>query len=148
MNTKIKQGLLGGIAATVVMTAFMMIAAVMGMPKMSPPEMLATMMALPIFVGWIMHFMIGVIFALAYAFFFMNWVKSVHSNVLKGVIFGVAAFIFAQIAMAILGAVIGGVPATNDNAMLIMIGGIVGHVVFGIVVAIIVKDGGSTTNIE
>lgn len=148
MNTKIKQGLLGGIAATVVMTAFMMIAAVMGMPKMSPPEMLATTMGLPIFVGWIMHFLIGVIFALAYAFFFINWVKSVNSNVLKGVIFGVAAFIFAQIAKAILGAVIGGMPATDDSAMLMMIGGVVGHVVFGIVVALLVKDGGSTTNFE
>jgi hypothetical protein len=148
MNTKIKQGLLGGIAATAVMTAFMMIAAVMGMPKMSPPEMLATMMGLPIFVGWIMHFMIGVIFALTYAFFFMNWVKSVNSNVLKGVIFGVAAFIFAQIAIGILVDVVGGMPVTDDNTMLIMIGSIVGHVVFGIVVAFIVKDNGSTTNFE
>lgn len=140
MNTKIKQGLLGGIAATAGMTAFMMIAPVMGMPKMSPPEILATMMGIPILVGWIMHFMIGVIFAFAYAFFFMNWVKGVNSNVLKGIIFGVAAFIFAQIGMAILGAMMGGMPASNDSVVLIMIGSIVGHVVFGIVVALLVKE--------
>ena len=140
MNTKIKQGLLGGIAATVVMTAFMMIAPVMGMPEMSPPEILATMMGLPILVGWIMHFMIGVIFALAYAFFFMDWVKRVNSNVLKGAIFGFAVFIFAQIAMAILGAMMGGMPASDDSVVLIMIGSIVGHVVFGIVVALLVRN--------
>lgn len=45
LEPKIKQGILGGIAATVVMTAFMMIAPIMGMPKMSPPEILATMMS-------------------------------------------------------------------------------------------------------
>ncbi|MCL5129306.1 DUF1440 domain-containing protein [Algibacter sp. L4_22] len=140
MNTKIKQGLLGGIAATAVMTAFMMIAAVIGMPKMSPPEMLATMMGLPIFVGWIMHFIIGVIFALVYAFFFINWVKRVNNNVLKGVIFGVSAFILAQIAIGILVDVVGGMPVTNDNTILILISGVVGHVVFGIVIALLIKN--------
>nr|WP_158841037.1 hypothetical protein [Polaribacter sp. L3A8] len=130
------------------MTAFMMIAAIIGMPKMSPPKMLATMMGLPILVGWIMHFMIGVIFALVYAFYFMNLLKSINSNVLKGVIFGVAAFIFAQIAMAILGAIKGGMPASEDSVLLIMVAGIVGHIVFGIVVALLVKDVGSTTNFE
>jgi uncharacterized membrane protein YagU involved in acid resistance len=107
---------------------------------MSPPEILATMMELPILVGWIMHFMIGVIFAFAYAFFFLNWVKHVNSNVLKGVIFGVAAFIFAQISMAMLGALMGGIPASNDSVALTMIGSIVGHVIFGIVVALLIKQ--------
>ena len=46
MNAKIKQGLLGGVAATLVM-----IAPKMGILKMSPPEILVAMMKLPIFVG-------------------------------------------------------------------------------------------------
>ena len=57
MNTKFKKSILAGIIGTVLMTAVMMMAPMMGMPKMSPPEMLSGMLNMPIFVGWIMHFM-------------------------------------------------------------------------------------------
>jgi hypothetical protein len=40
-----------------------------------------------------MHFMVGIIFAMAYTFFFINLIKKVSSNIFKGAIFGMAAFI-------------------------------------------------------
>ena len=138
MKTKISQSLIGGIIATAVMSAVMMLAAMMGMPKMSPPNMLATMMGVPIIIGWLMHFMIGVIFALSYAYLFINIVRKINSNALKGVIFGIAAFIFAQIAMVILDAMMGGLPPMEGSVALIMIGSIMGHIIFGIVVAVFV----------
>lgn len=76
-----------------------------GMPKMNLPEMLSMMMGFPIELGWLMHFMRGIIFAMAYAFFFINFVKNLSNNILKGAIFGFAVFIFAQIMMAIMGMV-------------------------------------------
>ena len=132
--------MIGGIIGTAVMTVVMMIAPMMGMPKMNPPQMLSMMMGFPIIVGWIVHFMIGVIFAMAYAFLFINVVKKVNNNILKGAIFGMAVFIFAQIMMAIMGAMMGGMPPMEGSMMLIMIGSIMGHVIFGIVVAMFVKE--------
>lgn len=140
MTTKIKQSLIGGIVGTAVMTMVMFIAPMMGLPKMSPPEMLSMMMGFPIIVGWLMHFMIGIIFAMAYAFFFINVVKKINNNILKGAIFGFAVFVFAQIAMAIMGAMMGGMPPMEGSMMLMMIGSIMGHVIFGITVALFVKE--------
>ena len=139
MSNKITQSLLGGIVATGVMTAVMMIAPMMGMPKMSPPALLSMMMGVPIGIGWLMHFMIGIIFALSYAFVFLNVLKKVNGNVLKGAIFGSAAFVFAQIAMAVMGAMFGGTPPMEGSMALVMIGSLMGHIIFGIVVALFVK---------
>jgi hypothetical protein len=110
----------------------------MGMPKMNPAAMLSMMMGFPIIVGWVMHFMIGIIFALAYAFFFINLIKKVINNILKGAIFGMAAFIFAQIMMAIMGMMLP-MPPMEGSMILMMLGSIMGHVIFGIVVAQFVK---------
>ncbi len=140
MTTKIKQSLIGGIVGTAVMTMVMLIAPMMGMPKMNPPELLSMMMGFPIVVGWLMHFLIGIIFAMAYAFFFMNIVKKISSNIIKGAIFGFAVFVFAQIAMAIMGAMLGDTPPMEGSMMLMIIGSIIGHVIFGITVALFVKE--------
>lgn len=139
MTTKIKQALMGGIIGTAVMTIVMMIAPMMGMPKMNPPQMLSMMMGFPIVVGWLMHFMIGIIFAMAYAFFFINVVKKVSNNILKGAIFGFAVFIFAQIMMAIMGMMFP-MPPMEGSMLLMMIGSIMGHIIFGITVALFVKE--------
>ncbi len=140
MSNKITQSLIGGIVATAVMTMVMMIAPMMGIPKMNLPAMLSMAMGFPIAIGWIMHFMIGIIFALTYALVFINVLKKVSNNLLKGVIFGFAAFIFAQIAMAIMGSMFGGMPPIEGSLALIMVGGIMGHIIFGIVVALFVKE--------
>ena len=139
MKTKFKQALIGGIIGTAVMTLVMMIAPMMGMPKMSPPAMLSMMMGFPIAVGWMMHFMIGIIFAMVYAFFFINVVKKVSYNILKGAIFGMTDFIFAQIMMGIMGMMFP-MPPMEGNMMLMMAGSILGHLIFGITVALFVKE--------
>ena len=139
MTNKIQKTIIGGIIGTAVMTAVMMIAPIMGMPKMSPPAMLSMMMGIPITVGWLMHFMIGIIFAIAYTFFFINAVRKISSNILKGAIFGMAVFLFAQIIMAIMGMMFP-MPPMEGSMMLMMIGSIMGHVIFGITVALFVKE--------
>jgi uncharacterized membrane protein YagU involved in acid resistance len=118
----------------------MKVAPMMGMPKMDPAAMLSMMMGFPLVAGWMMHFMIGIVFALGYALLFMGVVRKVKSLVLKGVLFGLSAFVFAQVVMGIMGAMMGGMPPMEGSMMLMMMGSIVGHVVFGIVVALMVKE--------
>jgi len=140
MNPKISQAITGGIVATIAMTLFMMIVPMMGMPKMNVPEMLSGMMVFSIITGWLMHFMIGITLALIYAFPFANLLKKISNKIFKGAIFGLAVFLLAQIRFAILGAMFSGMPPPEGSMELMMIGSILGHVIFGIVVALFVKE--------
>ncbi|MCY7408823.1 MAG: hypothetical protein LH473_00990 [Chitinophagales bacterium] len=139
MANKITQPIIGGIVATVAFSLETIIAPFMGLPKMSPPEMLSTMMGVSIALGWIMHFMVGIIFAFAYAFLFIKVVKKVSNNILKGAIFGLAVFIIAQIFIAIIGLLMP-MPPMEGSMMLVIIGSFIAHIIFGIVVALFVKE--------
>lgn len=140
MKTKITQAVIGGIIGTAAMSLVMFVAPMMGMPKMNPAEMLSGMMGVPSSIGWVMHFMIGIIFTLMYVFLLLPILKKVNGKVLKGIIFGISAFIFAQIAMAVMGAMIGEIPTPEGSMVLIAIGSIVGHLVFGVVATLFVAD--------
>lgn len=145
---KIKQSVISGIVATLVMSLLMMVGAAMGMPKMSPPDMLAGMMKLPVAAGWLMHFMIGIIFAAGYVFLLNNWLKKISGKIVRGAVYGIIAFIVAQISFPILGAIFGGasMPQPEGSMVLMMIGSIMGHVIFGIVIALLVKPVTPLTN--
>jgi uncharacterized membrane protein YagU involved in acid resistance len=140
MKSKLLQAVLGGMAATLVMTIVMFIGPFMGLPKMNPAAMLSMMMGFPLFAGWIMHFMIGIIFALAYVFLFVPIVKKLNSRVMKGMIFGLAVFVFAQIMMAIMGAIFGEAPSPGGSMVLTIVGSIMGHIIYGIVVVLFVRN--------
>jgi uncharacterized membrane protein YagU involved in acid resistance len=141
MQSKIQQSVFSGIIATIVMTLLMITGAAMGMPKMSPPDMLAGMMKLPVAAGWVMHFLIGIIFAAGYVFFFNSWLKKISNNILKGVVYGLVAFIVAQISFAVMGAIFSDadMPQPEGSMTLLMIGSVLGHVLFGVVIALAVK---------
>lgn len=133
MKSNIIKSLIGGLAGTAVMTIVTMMAPYMGLPKMSPPEMLSGMMGFPIIVGWIMHFMIGISFAAVYVLILQKAFISLNT-LLRGALFGIAAFVFAQVMMLLMGMVIGGMPSP-ESPMLMMIGSFMGHIIFGVVVA-------------
>lgn len=129
--------ILAGIIATVAMTLMMMLAALLGMPKMDPPQMLATTMGTPVIVGWVMHFMIGIIFAFLYTYLFRDLLKGIASVLVKGIAFGVIAFVLAQIAMFVMGAIFPSMPEPQGNMAMMIMGSLIGHILFGIVVAYI-----------
>jgi hypothetical protein len=138
MKTKISQAIVGGIVATVAMSIFNMIAPVFGMPGLNAPAMLSMMMSTPMFLGWVMHFMIGIIFALIYAYLLLPMLKKIDSKVVKGIIFGVIAFIIGNIGVMILGAIFGDMPPPEEGMLPMMIESFLGHVLFGIMVALFV----------
>jgi len=133
MNSKIKKSILAGIIGTIIMTIVMMLAPSIGLPKMSPPEMLSTMLGVSIIVGWLLHFMIGVMFAFFYTYVFAYKWKNCNIY-LKGTIFGIIVFVFAQIMMSIMGIIIS-IPPMEGAMILTVIGSLIGHIVYGITVA-------------
>lgn len=140
MNPKLQNAIIGGIVATIVMTIVMFVAPMMGMPKMNPPKMLAVTIGFPVVVGWIMHFIIGVIFALGYGYLFLPRVKKISSKVAKGAIYGVIIFVFAQIMMLLMGAMFPSMPSPQGSMVMMIIGSVMGHVIFGIVVALFFEN--------
>lgn len=132
------KSIVAGIVATIIMSLFMMMSALLGMPKMSPPEMLSGMMETSIVVGWIIHFIIGIVFALMYVYVISNWLLKIGSLALKGIVFGIIAFIIAQVSMALMGMIME-VPQPDGKIILLAIGSLIGHIVFGIAVALIAK---------
>lgn len=137
MKTKIEQALIAGIAGTAAMTMLMFIAPMMGIPKMNAAEMLSGMIGVPIIIGWVMHFMIGVIFAALYTFFSARILNKTESNVMKGVIFGLMVFAVAQLAMVMMGQCILCMP---NGGISMFMGSLMGHILYGIVVVLIVKE--------
>ena len=137
MNSKISKSILAGVIGTALMSLVMFVAPMMGIPKMSPPDMLAGMTGMPIIVGWVMHFMIGIIFAFAYTYLFAPKVK-ISNLFLKGAVFGFVVFIFAQIMLAIMGVMLP-IPKMEGSIMLIMTGSIIGHIIYGMAVSKTVK---------
>lgn len=63
---------------------------------------------------------------------------------MKGAIFGFVVFIFAQIMMAIMGMILP-MPPMEGGMVLMMVGSIIGHIIFGIIVALFVKAQRSTS---
>ena len=136
MKSKISQSITAGLIATAVMTGFIFLAPMMGLPKMNPAEMLSGMMGTPIIIGYLMHCMIGIIFAAVYVYLF-NPKVHIQSKLTKGALYGSVVFVFAQLMMFIIGKIMP-MGNANDNIMFIMLGSLIGHLAFGIVVALIV----------
>jgi uncharacterized membrane protein YagU involved in acid resistance len=133
----ILSAIIAGLLGTLVMTAMMYVAPMMGMPKMDIISMLGTMFTSNTgtarIVGVIAHFMMGAVFALIYA---LLWSLGIGNPTwLWGLIFGAVHGIVAMIAMPMMIKMHPRSPQMDSGAMM-MIGLMMGHLVFGLVVAL------------
>jgi hypothetical protein len=138
--------IIAGVPGTIAISSVMAIAPMMGMPKMDIVEMLSTMFGRPNrLMGWMMHFMMGIVFALIYIFL---WSVGVGSPTwVNGLIFGGVHWLFAGLVMGMIpmmhvgikrGEVqVPGLWMTNNGGMLAFGGGLIGHLVFGLVVVLV-----------
>ncbi len=142
----ILNAVISGILGTLAISMVMAVAPKMGMPKMDIVDMLSTMFGKPNRVlGWMMHLMMGVVFALIYAFL---WSKGIGSpGWLSGLIFGAAHWLVVGLMMGVIPIVHAGIKSgdveapglwmINQGGMLSFVGGLMGHLVFGLVVALV-----------
>ncbi|MDJ0367574.1 hypothetical protein QMK33_20705 [Hymenobacter sp. H14-R3] len=113
------------------MAMLLLAAPMMSMPPMNIGAMLGGMLGTSATGGWIMHFMIGVGFTAAYAFFF-NQRLPIGSPVPRGAAYGGLVFAPAQMMFA-LRRTMGLMPPAGDGILLGMVGSLLGHLVFGTV---------------
>ena len=127
MNVNFGRAALAGIIGAAMMTVVGLYAApLMGIPAMNPADMLADQMGGNAVLGWIAHFMIGVIFAGAYAVVAGSLPGPV---VVRGALFALAPWLLAQMAvMPMMGM------GFFSGAMNLAMGSLIGHIIFGGVV--------------
>jgi len=122
----------------------MAMAPAMGMPKMDIPGTLAGMLPGDRLMGWIMHFLIGIVWAVIFA---LLWAAGIGSaGVLWGIVFGIGAFVVAGLAMPMMLSMHPQVQAGNmpnpglfmsRMGMMATVGSLMGHVLFGLVVGLV-----------
>jgi uncharacterized membrane protein YagU involved in acid resistance len=135
-----------GLAGTAVISMLMAMGPRIGMPKMAIWEMLGTMFSKEgnLALGWIIHFMMGVIFAIIYA---ALWAAGIGSATLvSGIVFGVVHFLIAGLVMGGMPMMHAGIKAGTVQApgvlmlnagVMGLMGGLIGHAVYGLVVALV-----------
>lgn len=129
--------LLAGLVGTVVMTMLMMMAPRMGLPKMDMLGMLGTMVAPPgggaQALGAVMHLMMGALLAVGYALVW-SWGLVGHPGWLGGALLGLVHGLLAAMAMPMMTRMHPRKPEAEGGALAV-VGILMGHVVFGLVVA-------------
>lgn len=143
----ILNAVIAGIVATIIFTMVLVMAPKMGMPKMDIVGLLGSMFSTKSnsVLGWTMHLMMGVVFALVYAFLWSLGFGTATWGI--GLIFGavhwlIVGMIMGMIPMMHVGIKKGAVQApglwmTKNGGVMSFMGGLVGHAIFGAVVAMV-----------
>jgi uncharacterized membrane protein YagU involved in acid resistance len=122
-----------GLVGTAVMTAVgLWVAPMMGIPRMNPAEMLASAMGGSATLGWIGHFMIGVVLAVGYA---LVAPRLPGTPALRGALYGIAPWLVAQIVVMPMM----GMPVFSGSTVMAM-SSLIGHLVYGATVGAVYGD--------
>ncbi len=136
-----------GVVGTIMLTLVMAMAPKMGMPEMDIVGMLGSMFDKNgnRTVGLVIHLMMGIVFGIVYAALWNAGIGSV--SILWGALFGVGHWLVSGVMMGGMGMMHAGVKAgtvdapgvfmSNNGGMMAFMGGLVGHVIFGITVALV-----------
>jgi uncharacterized membrane protein YagU involved in acid resistance len=121
-----------GLIATAVMTALLLVEPSVGLPKIAMGQVLSTALGLASAhlatgagLGWLLHFLIGMLLALIYAAYFEHRLPG--GPLMRGLLYGVLVFVVAQLLfMPLVG---GGVFSHGDPELLT--GSLIAHLVYG-----------------
>jgi hypothetical protein len=138
------RAVVAGLVATAAVTALWLLEPAVGLPRLAVGSMLSSVLAVATAylaigpaVGWLIHAVIGVLFALAYARWFAD--RSSLAPLTRGIGFGIGLFVLAQITfMPLVGA---GFFSRGDLPLLM--GSLLGHGVYGGLLGLIYGEGGS-----
>lgn len=139
--------IIAGLVGTVIISMVMNMAPQIGMPKMDIVGMLGSMFSPEgnRTLGWAMHLMMGVMFAIIYALLWNAGLGTV--GLLWRALFGAGHWIVAGAMMGGMSMMHAGVKAgaieapavfmVNNGGVMAFMGGLIGHIIFGLVVALV-----------
>ena len=138
------RALVAGLVATAAMTALLLVEPSVGLPKIAIGQVLSSALGLAsarlgggALLGWIIHFLVGMLLALLYAAVFYRRLPG--GPLARGLIYGGLVFVMAQVLfMPLVG---GGLFSRGDGQLLA--GSLLGHLVYGGLVGWIYGAAGS-----
>lgn len=133
VKPRLTQAVIGGLAGTILMTLMMYyVAPLMMSGPMDIATMLGDMMGMGSRMGMLVHFLLGAV-ALPALFAMVLWDKLPGgSGMMKGFVFGMALWLIAQaVVMPMAGA--GMFSANHPEQMMAILGSLMGHAVYGLV---------------
>lgn len=140
--------IVAGLVANAVFSMVLALGPRMGLPKMDLVGMLSTMFGKAnLILGWMIHAMMGIIFGIIYAFL---WSRGVLApTLLGGVVFGAAHWLIVGMIMGMIPLMHVGIRRglvkapgfwmTNNGGLLAFGAGLMGHMIFGIVAALVYR---------
>ena len=128
MKSKIILSIKGGVIATAVMSLLIYISPALGFPRLPVWEVLADKLQTSIFVGWVIHFIIGIFFAAIYLFWFRK--RLWGNDAVRGMTFGLFPFVLSQMAAL----------TTGGLDPLLFLGSLIGHLVYGLILGLVTKN--------
>ena len=134
------KAIMAGIAGTIIMTLFTYMGTVMNL-KMDIPAMLSTMFGGNLMIGWIMHFMIGIVLAVNYGLIFYSKLN-INPTWLRGAIFGIAPWLMAQVFVMPMMEMMNGMSFSSglfSGSVMMAMGSFVGHLIYGAVIGVVYK---------
>jgi hypothetical protein len=138
MNLNIQKVVIAGFLGTLAMTVLMVMGPMMGIPKMDMGQMLGPMnpiVQMPYAMGWVMHFILGIVLTGIYASVFLNRLPS--DGWKRGMIFGLIPFLLKEIMVSPMM----GMGLFEGGNMMMIMGGLLGHLVYGAVAGLVYGDG-------
>ncbi|HEY6912271.1 MAG TPA: DUF6789 family protein [Myxococcales bacterium] len=125
-----KRAAIAGAIGTLAMTALLIAAPAMGLPPMNVGAMLGSVMGGSLVIGWMAHFVVGVVLALVYGLLFANRLPG--PGFVRGAIYGIAPWLMAQvIVMPMMGA------GLFSGSFVGAAGSLMGHLLYGAVLGAI-----------
>lgn len=132
------RAIIAGLAGTVMMTLFTYMGQFMNI-KMDIPAMLSTMFGGNLVLGWVMHFMIGIILGVNYgALFYSKF--NINPTWLRGAIFAIVPWLMAQIVVMPMMNIINGMSYSSgffSGSIMMAMASLMGNFVFGAVIGFI-----------
>ncbi len=128
---KLVMGMLAGFAASVVLSVIMLVKGMMGiMPDLNVIDMLAGQMNSGPLLGWIAHFMIGIIgYGLVYALVFASHATGGHPT--RGMLLGLSGWLLMMVMlMPMMGAGIFGLQM--PSGIMVPVATLILHLIFGL----------------
>ena len=124
--------------ATAAMTAFMLIAPLIGLPKMNMGELLGALLWDSKVLGWIAHVVMGIVFAFIYTTRFNQWIPVINYT-LRGLLYGIVIYIMSQIVFTTINLLGEYTYDMKENMALASFGYMLAGMIYGATLGTIVK---------
>ncbi|MDB5192006.1 MAG: hypothetical protein JWQ96_1569 [Segetibacter sp.] len=95
MENKVISAITGGLAGTAVITGVMLLGSQLGMPDIDFGTMISNFTGTTPFIGWVLHFVMGVALAFLYVYFFREFLPGTFA--VKGMLFSVLPYVLTII---------------------------------------------------